>query len=46
MFNSRTKLDHPNVAAPLMINFKREEAFCGSFHKISVLFEFHDHDLE
>ena len=33
-FNQRNKLDHPNVAAPMNINVKREEAFCGSFHKV------------
>ena len=30
LFSSRNKLEHPNVAAPMEIFFKKENAFCGS----------------
>jgi len=33
-FKSHNTIDHPNVAAPIDICFKKEDAFCGSFHKI------------
>jgi hypothetical protein len=39
-------LSHPNLASPIEIRFKKEEAFCGAFHKIQLLFEYHENDLE
>ena len=44
-FNQRNKLDHPNIARPREILFKKEDALCGTFHKIQLLFEYHENDL-
>lgn len=45
LFTQRNKLSHPNVAAPSEIFFKKESTYCGSFHKIQILFEYHEHNL-
>jgi serine/threonine protein kinase len=46
LFSSSTALRHPNLAAPLEFFFNKQEAFCGSFHKIQVVFEHFELDLD
>ena len=46
IFGMRQKLYHENIASPIEIRFKQEETYCGAYHKIQLLFEYHENDLE
>jgi len=44
-FRVRSQLSHNNIATIKAMNVRSEDALCGSFHKIEIMFEYYDYDL-
>jgi len=45
-FNTYSNFINPNIASVKLMLLKKEEAFCGSFQKIDIIFEFHENNLK